>query len=119
MGIIDEAHAPSGVPRRSFLGRVSAASFADSFVALAVSRRYLGSTGCASFNYLAAAFLDRPVALAISLQVFLSRRCTRLTLPIMSMMIALFIPSLQKAARYVEHLAQFFAAPPFMLTSPA
>jgi hypothetical protein len=47
---------------------------------------------------LATVFLDRPVALAISRFVFLSRRCIRLILPIMSMVITFFSPLLQKAA---------------------
>ncbi|MEY4765526.1 MAG: hypothetical protein RI907_2199 [Pseudomonadota bacterium] len=76
----------------------SGIAYADSFVALATSRQYLGSTGCASSSHLATVFLDSPVALAISLFVFLSRRCIRLILPIMSMVITFFIPLLQKAA---------------------
>jgi len=41
---------------------------------------------------------DRPVALDISRFVFLSRRCIRRILPIMSMVITLFIPLLRKTA---------------------
>ena len=54
--------------------------------------------GCVSFSHLATVFLDRPVALAISRFVFLSRRYIRLILPIMSMVITLFIPLLKKTA---------------------
>jgi len=47
---------------------------------------------------LATVFLDSPVSLDICLFVFLSRRCIRLILPIMSMVITFFIPLLKNAA---------------------
>ena len=63
-------------------------------------------------SHLATVLLYRRVVLDISLFAFLSRRCIRLILPIMSMVTTFFIPLLQKTTGLVNIWFNYGSASP-------
>lgn len=71
------------------ISRVAAAVVLDSGACgfAAASRRYRGSTSAGALTHFFTVLRDRPVRLAMSLNERWSRKCIRLTLPIMSMVI--------------------------------
>ena len=74
-------------------------------------RRYFGSHSTGALAHFFTVLRDRPVRLAMSLREISSRKCIRLTLPIMSMVITLFA-LLKVSAAQLSSLVNFESAAP-------